>query len=107
MAFGSSASSETVIFRYPPRLDTFRKPIPGTGREVLVEDCLFAPGAGREVEVHAQQTQADATLFVPPDAPVITEKDQVMVRGEIYDVVEKPRLWLNEGIEVPLRFVRG
>lgn len=106
MAFGSS-NAETVIFRYPVRYDNFHHPLAGTGRDLVVDDCLFAPGAGRENEVHAHQVQADGTLFVPPEAPAITARDQVVVRGEVYDVIEKPRLWLNEGYEIPLRLVTG
>jgi len=106
MAFGSS-NAETVIFRYPARLDNFQHPIPGSGSDVVVEDCLFAPGAGRENEVHANQVQADGTLFAPPEAPGLTARDQVVVRGDVYDVIEKPRLWLNEGFEIPLRLVTG
>jgi hypothetical protein len=107
MPFGSSANSEPVVFRYPPRLDVFREPIPGTGRDVLVEDCLFAPGAGREIEVNANQVRADGTLFAPPDAPEITAHDQVVIRDEVYDVAEKPRYWMNEGYEIPVRLVTG
>lgn len=107
MPFGSSANSEAAVFRYPPRYDTFHRPIPGTGRDVVVEDCLFAPGAGRENEVHANQVEADGTLFAPPDAPEITAQDQVVLRGDVYEVAERPRYWLNEGYEIPLKLVTG
>lgn len=107
MPFASSANSEAVIFRYPKRLDTFHRPIPGTGVDITVEDCLFAPGAGRENEVHANQVLADGTLFAPPDAPAISAHDQVVIRGEVYDVIERPRYWLNEGYEIPVRVVTG
>ena len=106
MAFGSS-NSETVVFRYPPRTDTFGDLIPGSGREVTVEGCVFAPGPGREVEVHAAQVSADGTVFAPPEAPPITAADRVIIRGDIYDVVERPRVWLNEGTEIPVRIVTG
>jgi hypothetical protein len=106
MAFGSS-NAETVIFRYPQRTDNFGDPLPGTGRDVVVEGCLFAPGPGREVEVHAAQVTADGTVFAPPEAPVITAQDQVVIRGDVYDVVERPRVWLNEGTEIPVRIVTG
>ncbi len=99
--------TETVIFRYPRRLDTMRRPIPGTGIDVPVQDCLFAPGAGREVEVHGQQVQADGTVFAPDGSPAITARDRVVIRGEVYEVIEKPRLWLGEGIEIPVRLVTG
>jgi|SRR6188768_2954089 len=106
MAFGSS-NSEAVIFRYPPRRDNFGDVIPGSGRDVLVENCLFAPGPGREVEVHASQVSADGTVFAQPDAPAITALDQIVIRGELYEVVERPRVWLNEGTEIPVRIVTG
>jgi hypothetical protein len=106
MPFGGS-NTEPVIFRYPPRLDTFQQPIAGSGIDVLVEDCLFAPGAGRENEVHANQVQADGTLFAQPEAPILSAQDQVVIRGDVYDVIERPRYWLNEGWEVPVRIVTG
>ena len=103
----SSSNSETVIFRYPPRRDTFGDPIPGSARQVSVDGCLFAPGPGREVEVHASQVSADGTIFAPPEAPTITAADQVIIRGDTYEVVERPRVWLNEGTEIPVRIVTG
>jgi hypothetical protein len=107
MAFGSSANSETVLFRYPVRLDVFQRPVAGSATEVIVEDCLFAPGTGGENQTHANQVVADATLYAPPESPAITAADQVVARGEIYEVIEKPRLWTNEGYEIPLRRVTG
>jgi hypothetical protein len=59
------------------------------------------------VEVHAAQVSADGTVFAPPEAPAITAADQVIIRGETYDVVERPRVWLNEGTEIPVRIVTG
>lgn len=106
MAFGSS-NAETVIFRYPVRYDSYGDAIPGSARDISVDGCLFAPGPGREVEVHAAQVSADGTIFAPPDAPGITAQDQVVVRGDVYDVVERPRVWLNEGTEIPVRIVTG
>lgn len=106
MAFTSN-NAETVIFRYPPRLDNYGDPVPGTGQDVVVEGCLFAPGPGREVEVHAAQVLADGTVFAPPEAPAISAHDKVIIRGEIYEVVERPRVWLNEGTEIPVRIVTG
>lgn len=107
MPFGSSNASEDVIFRYPARLDTFHQPLAEAANDILVQDCLFAPGAGRENEVHADQVVADGTLFAPTDAPPITAQDQVVVRGQVYDVIAKPRYWNNEGYEIPLRLVTG
>ena len=106
MAFTSN-NAETVIFRYPPRLDNFGDPIPGTGQDVPVDGCLFAPGPGRESEVHAAQVRADGTIFAPPEAPPIGPQDQVVLRGEVYEVSERPRVWLNEGTEIPVTIVTG
>lgn len=106
MAFTSN-NAETVVFRYPARRDAFGDLIPGSGRDVTVDGALFAPGPGREVEVHAAQVTADGTIFVDPDAPPITAQDQVIIRGDLYEVVERPRVWLNEGTEIPVRIVTG
>lgn len=106
MPFGSS-NAEDVIFRYPPRLDTFQQPIAGSAQQIIVQDCLFAPGAGRENDAQAHQVIADAVLYAPADAPALTAQDQVIVRGQIYEVTEKPRLWNNEGFEIGLRRVTG
>ena len=103
----TSNNSEPVIFRYPPRYDNFGDLIPGSARDVLVEGALFAPGPGREVEVHAAQVTADGTVFVNPDAPPITAHDQVVIRGEVYEVAERPRVWLNEGTEIPVKIATG
>jgi hypothetical protein len=107
MAFSGGNSAETVIFRYPVRRDTFQRVIPGTGIDLVVEECVFAPGAGRENEVHANQVLADGTVYAQPDAPAITAKDQVVIRGELYEVIEKPRVWINEAVEIPVRRVTG
>lgn len=103
----TSNNSETVIFRYPPRFDNFGDPIPGTGQDIPVEGCLFAPGPGRESEVQASQSTADGTVIAPPEAPAISERDQVVIRGEVYVVEGRPRVWLNEGTEIPVRIVTG
>jgi hypothetical protein len=107
MPFGSS-NAEDVVFRYPVLLDTFQQPIDGAGPvTIIVRDCLFAPGAGRENEAQAHQVVADAVLYAPIDAPALTAQDQVIARGQIYEVIEKPRLWNNEGFEIGLRRVTG
>jgi hypothetical protein len=107
VAWSSGGSGEPVLFRYPPRYDTFQHPVDGTGVDVAVDDCVFAPGGGQENDVHADQVVADAELYCPPDVPRITAQDQVVVRGEVYDVVQKPRYWLNETVILVLRRVTG
>jgi hypothetical protein len=103
----SSSNTETVLLRIPREYDTFGDPIPGTGQDVPIEGCLFAPGPGREVEVYAAQVIADGTVFVPPEAPTITNRHRLVIRGEEYEVSARPRVWLNEATEVPVRIVTG
>jgi hypothetical protein len=31
----------------------------------------------------------------------------VVIRGEVYEVIAKPRYWLNEVYEIPVRVVTG
>jgi hypothetical protein len=102
-----SGNTETVIFRYAPTLDTYGDPIVGSGGDVSVEGCLFAPGATSENLAQANQASSEATLYAPEDAPKISPKDQIVVRGDVYAIVGRPKLWLGEGFEILLRFVTG
>lgn len=105
MAFGGNV--EAVLFRYPARFDTFHQQTTAAQPDTIVEGCLFAPGATDENDAQAHQVVGDATLYVPEDAPVITSRDQVVVRGQAYEVIGFPKLWAGEGYEIPLRRVTG
>lgn len=105
MAFGGNV--ETVVFRYPPRYDTFHQLITSSGLDTVVEGCLFAPGATDENDSQAHQVVADATLYAPEDAPVLTARDQVVVRDQVYEVIGLPKLWFGEGYEIQLKKVTG
>jgi hypothetical protein len=106
MAFGGN--TEAVAFRYPARFDTFHQQISaGPQADTVVEGCLFAPGATDENDAQAHQVVGDATLYVPEDAPVISSRDQVVVRGQAYEVIGFPKLWAGEGYEIALRRVTG
>lgn len=105
MAFGGH--TEPVVFRYPARFDTFHQQIAAAAIDATVEGCLFAPGATSEQDTQAHQVVADAVLYAPEDAPALTARDQVVVRGQTYEVIGRPKLWLGEGYEIPLRRVTG
>jgi hypothetical protein len=106
MAFGGNV--EAVLFRYPARFDTFHQQISGGPQaDTIVEGCLFAPGATDEQDDQAHQVRADATLYAPEDAPVLTARDQVVARGLVYEVIGFPKLWAGEGYEIPLRRITG
>lgn len=107
MAFSGGNSAETVIFRYPQRLDTFNRPIPGTGVDIAVDECVFAPGEGNENTLQANQARIDGEVYVQPDAPPITAQDQIVIRGDVYDVAEPPKVWLGEAVVIPVRRVTG
>lgn len=106
MAF--SGNTEAVVFRYPARFDTFHQPVGGGPQaDTVVEECLFAPGSTDENDAQAHQVSGEATLYAPEDAPVITARDQVVARGQVYEVIGFPKLWAGEGYEIPLRRVTG
>lgn len=107
MAFSGGNSAEAVIFRYPVRLDTFNQPVAGTGVDVVVEECVFAPGHGDETTFQANQALIDGQVYAQPDAPAITAQDQIVIRGEVFDVAEPPKVWLNEAVVIPVRRVTG
>lgn len=105
MAFASS-NGETVIVRTPPRRDNYGDVIPDSAATVTVPDCLVAPGASTEADEHSVQVVADADVYMP-EGYTPTARDQMIIRGETYEVVGKPQLWLNEGIVVSVRLVVG
>jgi N-acetylneuraminic acid mutarotase len=105
MAFGGNV--ETVVFRYPARYDTFHQQTAAAALDTIVQGCLFAPGATDENDSQAHQVVADATLYAPEDAPVLTARDQVMVRGQTYEVIGFPKLWFGEGYEIRLKLITG
>jgi hypothetical protein len=104
--FSLAGKTETVTRVRPPAKDTFGDPLPGTGSEVDVPGCLFAPGGSTENLDGADQVVADATVYMP-DGTDIRPTDRVRARGDLYDVVGKPRVWAGYGVEVPLRLVTG
>jgi hypothetical protein len=91
---------------HPPHTDPHGDPLPGTGSETTVEDCLFAPGASRELLDNANQVRADGTVFAPPGTRVDAH-DQVRIRGLLYDVAGTPREWLGAVVEIPVRRTTG
>jgi hypothetical protein len=103
---GFGELAETIIVIHPLQRDEWGDPVPGTGTEVEVQDCLFAPGATREIEVNQNTVLADATIFAPSDIAV-SATDRVRVRGEEYTVAGKPRVWRNTMTEIPVRLVSG
>jgi hypothetical protein len=103
----TSPIPEVVLLRIPREYDNFGDPVPGTGVDVPIEGCLFAPGPGREAEVNFSQSTADGTVFVPPDAPTIDARGRLVIRGEEYEISARPRIWLGEVTEIPVRIVTG
>lgn len=106
MTTGFGELAETITIIHPLQRDEWGDPIPGTGTEHDVDDCLFAPGATREMEVNANTVEADGTIFAPFDITV-GPHDRVRLRGEEYVVAGKPRVWNNTLTEIPVRLVTG
>ena len=101
-----AGNTESIVIVHSPGRDVFGDPLLGDATETTVEDCLFAPGASRELEVNANQVTADGTVFAPPDT-VVTPVDRVRIRGVLYEVAGAPRVWLDALVEIPVRLVTG
>ncbi|TDC02283.1 hypothetical protein E1091_01150 [Micromonospora fluostatini] len=97
---------ETVVRIRPPQRDPFGDPIPGSGGELVLPDCLFAPGPSAEMLNGANQVDVDGTVYAHPGADV-TETDRLRIRGEVYEVVGRPRRWGRAGVEIVVRLVTG
>ena len=102
-----SGDTETVDLIRPPATDRWGDPIPGSNPVVPVRGCLFAPGPSAENLQGANQTEADGTLYAPPGSPAVTAADRLRVRGDVYEVIGKPRVWGAAGVEIVLRMVTG
>ncbi len=106
MSTGFGELAETIVILHPLQRDEWGDPVPGTGTEQVVDECLFAPGATREIEVNQKTVLADGTVFAPADITV-GPHDRVRIRGEEYLVAGKPRVWRNTMTEIPVRLVSG
>ncbi len=99
---------ETAVLVRSPGKDEFGDPLVGVDVTVTITGVLFEPGATRENEVNANQVEADGTLYVDPELGIdFDPADQLIIRGERYQVVGRPRYWLNRLVEVPVRIVTG
>lgn len=105
MPFASS-NSETVVVRSPVVRDVFGDVVAGAVTDVSVPECLVAPGSSSEDSLHSAQVVADAEVYMPTGYTV-TAAHRLIIRGEEYEVLGKPQLWLNEGLVVSVRQVVG
>lgn len=97
---------ETVVIVRPPGKDKFGDPLPGEPARIPVQGCLFAPGPSVENLAGANQVEADGTVYAPPGTDV-RPTDQVLVRGDLYEVDGKPRDWGTSGVVIVLKLVTG
>ncbi len=98
---------ETVtVVRLPAKDPRTGDPLAGSEEQTEVAGCLFAPGSSSTTEQFSHQVDTDAVLYAPAGTDVRVE-DRVMVRGDVYEVVGKPRVWSSAGLEVDLRQVTG
>ena len=78
--------------------DAFGKDILGPPSEVEIAGAWFAPGGTSEpVEIGRAPVIMEPTLYFRDQWPDITERDQVRVRGLLYDVEGVPADWRHEG----------
>lgn len=93
--------------------DSLAQPIPGTPTETPIDGALFNPGGSSEpVEPGRTPVITEPTLYFRNQWPDITAKDQVRVRGVVYDVEGDPAVWhrgeqVRGGLVVPLKRAGG
>jgi hypothetical protein len=80
----------------------------GTATELALPGLLYIPGVTKEMTVHADQAEADATIFIPAGSPAVQPTDQLRrPNGEVYDVIGRPQDYGAEGLIAFLRSVTG
>ncbi|MBF9135322.1 hypothetical protein I0C86_41465 [Plantactinospora sp. S1510] len=103
--FGAG-ETETVVAIRPPLRDQYGDPVPGSGVETPIAGCLFAPGPSAEMLNGATQVDTDGTVYAPVGAD-IEPTDKLRIRGDVYEVVGRPRRWDSVGLEIVVRLVTG
>ncbi len=101
-----AGDGETVTVVRPPQLDRFGDPVPGSTPEFDVPGCLFAPGKSQEQLFGANTVDTDGAIYAPAGSD-FRAADKVRIRGEMFSVVGKPRLWGSEGVVGAVRQVTG
>lgn len=77
-----------------------------------VAGCAFDPGGSSEENDGRTATVTTPTLYAPPGAD-LDAADQVLVRGDIFEVLGVPAVWVNpfdgqtKGVVASLRKVDG
>jgi len=94
--------------------DRYGNPEYSTVDTVLAERAAFDPGGSREpVEVGREPTVTTPKLYFRRTYPDLTDDDQVLVRGALYDIQGIPADWQspygsdNGGTVVELKVVDG
>lgn len=107
MAIGFDDMQEPMLIVHPVARDQWGDPLPGTGTSTRITEAIYAPGASRELEVNANTVDADGTVYIDPATAEVGPGDQIVIRGQVYEVAGKPRLWLGRVTEIPVRVVTG
>lgn len=78
-----------------------------TGTTVFsIEECLVAPWESDDLDTTTRTAiTIGSQVFAPPGSD-IEARDQVRVRGEVYEIVGEVAIW-PMGVHVRLRRVRG
>lgn len=101
--------SETFTRIRPPGRGAFGDPLPGTGTQLDIPGCQFAPGASHESDPAGggRQTITDGTVYAPPGIDVV-RTDQMRIRGVLFDVAGDPQDWgPDAGVVITVRKVTG
>lgn len=102
----AAGDTETITRIRPAEKDGFGDPVPGSGGELDLTGCLFAPGPSAEMLNGANQVDVDGTVYTPPGADVLAT-DRLRIRGDEYEVVGRPRNWGKAGVEIVVKLVTG
>lgn len=78
----------------------------GTTPTHSITGCLFDPGGSSEVRDGRTAVTTTPTLYLPPGAD-LAATDQVVVRGDLFEVAGKPAVWIDAGVVAQLQEVTG
>lgn len=106
--------AETVTVVRKPKRDTFGNRPQGPPPQWDVPGFQFAPGPSQEMGLGSGQIETDGTLYGPPKAAIdaivptgIQPTDEILVRGDAYQVIGRVQDWGASGTVIVLKRVTG
>lgn len=103
-----SLGGESIIRRRPGGFDGFGNPTASTVPDLPLSGCAVYPRGSTEDSGRSATVVVGYTLLIPDTTVDIVESDQVIWRGQVYEVEGEPGIWpyfdgTDAGLQVAMK----